>query len=234
MIRKEWFTILILVLFVATAVFFDFTAHRDVNDKVITAYADGTPVKTAGRFEAVYLLPIVAILLYALFALISRITVYKPHVDNFFEKFFGFKLVMILLLYVIYLSLMLTNYQLDSINQTTLIVTVAISFWYVSHLFHHLRSDYFSPWVKGRNAMWEETHEIGTWLFRVCAVLVLFSLIQPKLFVFFVAVPLFATVFMIILYGYIIFQQEHHLGVPAAKVAKKAKKPTKKAKNKRK
>lgn len=215
MIKREWINILSIVLFFALALYFHQHASLDGAGNVITAYdMKGNALTVSSKFIAVWLLPVMALALYLITIIIAEMSVYRIHLDRFFEKFFGFKLTMIFLIFAIYISRMIVNLNADptgALENYVLIGVVAVGFFYLSYMMHHLKSNHFAPWIKGRNKMWEETHHVGTWLFAICGVVVLLSFIVPKLFLFLISVPLFSIVILIVLYSYIIFKKEHHL-----------------------
>lgn len=210
MIRKEWFNILLLVFFVVFALYFHSTAKVDLSGNIIIEYdVNDKPVRTESPFVVVWLIPIAAAAFYLILVVLAQIEVYKPHLERFFERFFFFKFIMLLLLLAIYLSFILANRANNMLQIALLYIILGLAFLYIAHLFDHLRSDYFAPWIKGRSIIWEDTHFIGTWLFRICAFIVLFGFFWPDLALFFVFVPLFCIILMIILYSFIIFKKEH-------------------------
>ncbi len=215
MIKREWVNILAIVLFFALALFFQQNAVRDSANNIVTAYdVAGNPLTATSPFIAIWLLPLAALALYVLTLVIADMSVYKIHLDRFFDKFFSFKLTMIFLIFAIYASRMLVNFHQDmngNLESYALVGIVSIGFFYLAYMMHHLKSNHFAPWIKGRNKMWEETHHVGTWLFLICGILVLMSLLITKLFIFFISVPLFSIIIMIVLYSYIIFKKEHNL-----------------------
>src|SRR5947207_2293548 len=108
MIKREWVNILALVLFFALALYFHQNGVRDSVGNIVTSYdTAGTPLTASPTFLAVWLLPIAALALYALTLVIADMSVYKIHLDRFFDKFFSFKLTMIFLIFAIYASRML-------------------------------------------------------------------------------------------------------------------------------
>lgn len=215
MIKREWINILAIVLFFALALYFQQNGVRDSAGNIVTSYdLAGNPQSATTPFLAIWLLPLAAAALYVLTLVIADISVYKIHLDRFFDKFFGFKLTIIFLIFAIYISRLIVNFK-QAIGTNTesymLVTIVSIGFFYLSYMMHHLKSNHFAPWIKGRNKMWEETHHVGTWLFSICGIVILLSLVIPKLFIFFISVPLFSIIIMIVLYSYIIFKKEHHL-----------------------
>jgi uncharacterized membrane protein len=222
MIKREWINILAIVLFFALALYCQQNYEPDSQGKVVTSYdAAGLPATSTSAFIAIWLLPIIALVLYALTILIADMSVYKIHLERFFDKFFSFKLTMIFMIFAIYISRVLVYFNKRdmevaglkdiSVESFILVGTVATGFFYLAYMMHHLKGNHFAPWIKGRNKMWEETHHVGTWLFLICGIVILLSLIIPKLFIFFIAVPLFSVIIMIVLYSYIIFKKEHHM-----------------------
>lgn len=215
MIKREWINILAIVLFFALALFFHQNGVRDSAGNIVTSYdPQGNPLTATSPFLAIWLLPLAALALYVLTIVVADMSVYKIHLDRFFDKFFSFKLTIIFIIFAIYASRLIVNFRQDlngNLESYVLVSVVSIGFFYLSYMMHHLKSNHFAPWIKGRNKMWEETHHVGTWLFLICGVVILLSLIIPTLFIFFLSVPLFSIIIMIVLYSYIIFKKEHHL-----------------------
>ncbi|HLP79826.1 MAG TPA: hypothetical protein VK158_04285 [Acidobacteriota bacterium] len=215
MFKREWINIFALVLFLAFAIYFDSIAVRDpATGEIVTAYdSAGKIADTASRAFAVYMLPVAALILYTLSVFVSNASVYKIHLDRFFEKFFSFKLTFIFLMFALYASRVLVNQGRVEWEQNILVAILSAAFFYMGYVFDHLKSNYFAPWIKGRNKMWEDTHHIGTWLFYICGAFILFALVPAykNFLIFIISVPLFCILIMIVLYSYIIFKKEHHL-----------------------
>ncbi|MFT4311622.1 MAG: hypothetical protein ACMXYF_00135 [Candidatus Woesearchaeota archaeon] len=210
MFKKELINVLFLLLLVVLAFWYFGEVNVDDQGRAISAYDPfGQPMKTESVFSAVFLIPILAVLLYTFIIFLSEIAVHKPHLDRFFAKFFSFKLIVIFLFFAVYLSKIFANQQMLYMEQWILIPAVAIGFWYVGHMFEHLKGDYFAPWIRNRSQLWEDTHIIGEWLFKICAILILFALFVPDLLFVFLVVPLVAVLLMIFVYSFVIFSKEH-------------------------
>jgi hypothetical protein len=208
MIRKEWFLLVVLLIIFGSALWFSSVAQT-VGDQVIVLRDEtGLAIQTQSHFVSVWLLPLCALLLYGLFVILSRVAVYKPHLDNFFEKFFTFRLVLLLLLFVMYLSVVMTN--LGVAYQTTVVmIAVTLGFVYLAHVFHHTRSDDLAPWIRGKTKHWYDTHHLGVYLFSICAFVSAIAIFVSEWVMFLLSVATFITFVMILLYGIIIFRKEH-------------------------
>jgi uncharacterized membrane protein len=57
--------------------------------------------------------------------------------------------------------------------------------------------------------VWHSTHQLGSWLFKIYAVLVLVGAFIPKLAIYVVLIPMILLVLILLFYSYFEFRKLH-------------------------
>jgi uncharacterized membrane protein len=66
-----------------------------------------------------------------------------------------------------------------------------------------------TPWTLSDNRVWEQTHQIGGFAFKICGAISLVGLIFPRIAIWFLLIPLLGTAFGLILYSYLYYRSLH-------------------------
>jgi len=143
---------------------------------------NGYVSKTVG----IYLIPIVTLIVYLGLLVIPKIEVYKQNLEDFADQFWGFKVVLVFVMGVIYVATLLPNLGYWKSTDPIIIIVPAISmlFFYVGHMLNFTKRNYFigvrTPWTLADEKVWEKTNKLAGKLFWICGVLALVSLVSPS------------------------------------------------------
>lgn len=214
MLNKEWVAWTIIGIMFALAFAFHFTAPDGMSVPVARD-AVGEPVDYGNRFTVFFALPVVTLAVYLLLNALPHIAVYRRNIERFYEKFYGFKVVILLFLVVVYLVQALPAVSVRPLNSAYLLVpALAALFFYMGHVLKHIHRNYFigflTPWALSSDKLWDKTHHFGGAVLEICGAFMLVGLFVPNLLLTVLAVASVAALVITFVYSYLIFSRSHH------------------------
>lgn len=162
------------------------------------------------KFWGLFLYPLVIIFMYALFLIIPRIDPLKKNISKFRNTFNNF--IIIISLFFVYLFFITLKAVTTKINITNYIIpAIAIIIYYSGILIKKAKQNWFigikTPWTLSNKEVWNKTHALGSKLFKISAIIIIFSLFFKKIsMIIFITVILIAAIVPII-YSYFIFKK---------------------------
>ncbi|VVC01505.1 SdpI/YhfL protein family protein [uncultured archaeon] len=137
------------------------------------------------KVVGVYLMPVLALVVYVGLLLIPRIDAYHKNLEDFAEQFWGFKVILVFALGIIYLATLLPNLgfftRLDPM--VIIVAAVAMLFFYVGYMLNFTKRNHFigisTPWTIADEKVWAKTNQLGGRLFWACGALALVSMVSP-------------------------------------------------------
>ena len=133
-----------------------------------------------------YLLPIIALIIYLSLLVIPKIEVYQENLADFGQQFWGFKVILSFVMCAIYLAILLPALGFWGRFDPVFIIVpaVALLFFYVGYMLNFTKRNYFigvgTPWTLADEKIWEKTNHLASRLFWVCGVLTIVSLVSPS------------------------------------------------------
>ncbi len=92
-----------------------------------------------------------------------------------------------------------------------ILVGVALLFYYTGVVLNHATRNWFVgiriPWTLSNDVVWDRTHAFGATLFKITAIVTLFGVIFTEYGIYFLLVPLLATVIITTVYSYYLYEQ---------------------------
>ncbi len=184
--NREILPVAILVLIFALALYVDPLIKTDENGEVFGQWRlNGAPSGMVSKAVGVYLIPIISAIIYFGLLIIPNIEVYKHNLDDFADQFWGFKVVMVFSMGVIYVATLLPNLGgMKGFDPIMIIVpAVSLLFFYVGYMLNFTKRNYFigvhTPWTLADEKIWEKTNKLAGKLFWICGALALISLVTP-------------------------------------------------------
>jgi len=144
---------------------------------------DGIPNGWADKAVGVFLVPVVTLIIYLGLLLIPFIEVYKKNLDEFHQQFWGFKVILVFVMGVIYIATLIPNLGYWNAFDPIIVVVPAISllFFYVGYMLNFTKRNFFigvrTPWTLADDKVWEKTNRLAGTLFWICGALALVSLV---------------------------------------------------------
>lgn len=183
---REIFPVLIIVLMFSIAIYSEPRVMTNDRGEMpghwnFAGKADGYVNKTVG----IYLLPVIALILYLSMLVIPKIEVYQKNLEGFDQQFWGFRVVLVFVMGAIYVATLLPSLGYwGNIDPVWIMVpAIALLFFYVGYMLNFTKRNYFigvrTPWTLADEKIWEKTNHLASKLFWICGVLTLVSLISP-------------------------------------------------------
>ena len=197
MVNRDWLPVMIIVLIFAIAFYAGPMVRTNAQGEMLghwnmSGKADGLVSTAVG----IWLLPLVTLIIYISLLVIPRIEVYRQNLAEFKQQFWGFKVVLVFVMGVIYVSTLIPSLGYWGNFDPTIIIVPAIAllFFYVGYMLNFTKRNFFigvrTPWTLSDEKIWEKTNRLAGRLFWVCGVLALLGLVaQGDLRLWFVVGP---------------------------------------------
>jgi len=189
-----------------------FYLYPNLPDKIPTHWNGAGEIDGWGAPWTIFLLPITAVLTYALFLIMPSIAVFRKNIKSF-KHFNSMKLVIVLFFALIYAFTLLPVFNYD-INITQLIFpTISIFLIYFGVVIPTIERNFFigirTPWTLASDHVWKKTHQLGGKLFIIAGIIMFFFIFVPyKIFIWLLLIKIFALIFLLFTYSYIIWKKE--------------------------
>ncbi len=166
------------------------------------------------KFWGVFLMPIITLVMFALFLLIPNIDPLKANVAQFRETFNLFILFIVMFLLYIHgltlaWSLGYTSFKMSS----AMLPVMGLLFIFVGYLLRRSKRNFFigirTPWTLSSDTVWDKTHQLGSTLFMLSGTLAIIgSFVGGTAAFLLIFIPLIASVLATVVYSYILYSNE--------------------------
>jgi uncharacterized membrane protein len=182
-------------------------SHWNTSDQV-----DGT----MSRFWGVFLMPVIAAVIFVLFLVIPAIDPLKANIAQFREAFNLFILLIMLFLGYIWAltlawNLGFTNFRMSS----AMLPALGLLFIYIGYMLRKAKRNFFigirTPWTLSSDTVWTRTHRLGSVLFIVSGALALMGSLFGSHAIWFAMVPLLGSTLFLVVYSYWLYREETRL-----------------------
>lgn len=212
--NKRWLSVSIIVLMFILAFYFQIIIPKTGNTIVTAVDDQGRPIQQGSRFANIFALPVIALAIYLLLNSLPRIAVYRRNLERFYRKFYGFKVIILLFLLIIYLVNLFPALGVNLDSNYILIPALALLFIYMGRVLKHIHRNFFigimTPWALSSDKLWDKTHRFGGSVLEVCGVFLLISLLFPAIFLEILVIALVAALVITAIYSYLIFSRTHY------------------------
>ena len=182
-------------------------SHWNINDQV-----DGT----MSKFWGVFLVPIMATGMFLLFIIVPNIDPLKANIAQFREAFNLF--ILLIMLFFGYLWALTIAWNLGYTQfrmSTAMLPAMGLLFMYVGYMLRKAKRNFFigirTPWTLSSDVVWDKTHQLGSVLFIISGALALVGSLFGRNAIWFVMVPLLGSTLFLVIYSYVLYQQETKL-----------------------
>lgn len=205
-ITGSFIGIMVLATFAAGALLYPHlpllaTSHWD---------AAGNANGTLPRFWAAFLLPLIMLALWGVWALLPKIDPLAPGFKGFRYAYdFFWVLVTAFLAYVYALSLW-ANFEPAANISLLIIPAIALLFVTIGALLPLIKRNWFigirTPWTIASDLVWEKTHRVGSWLFMLAGVIAFASAYtSPGTAIWLTIAPIILASIATVIYSYVIY-----------------------------
>jgi uncharacterized membrane protein len=135
----------------------------------------------SGKAAALYLIPVLSVIFYLAFMLLPHLGVYKKEASQFAKAFYGFKVIFVFVMGVIYVATIIPALGIwGNIDPMYVIVpAIALIFFYVGHMLSFAQNGIRDKKELASELLWKNSNVFGSNLFWLCGALILVSLVAP-------------------------------------------------------
>lgn len=187
-------------------------AEPSLPDELVTNWdAAGEPDGTMPTTQAIWLFPALMGGLLVLFAIIPRIDPLSENIVAFRPYYDWFVVVFSAFLFVLHAGILAFNLGYEFPFLSLILVGVALLLYYAGVVLDHAKRNWFvgirTPWTLSNDVVWDRTHALGATLFKLTAVATLFGVVFAEYGIYFLLVPLLATVIITTAYSYYLYER---------------------------
>ena len=208
-------TLIVSLVLILIAVAFGAAVYNQLPERVASHWDANDQVNgTMSRFWGVFLMPLIALGMLALFLVVPSIDPMKANIATFRPIFNAFIVAIIVLLLYLHVLTIVWNLGYHSFHMSTLLLpALGLIFILTGLLLRQAKRNFFigirTPWTLSSDRVWDQTHRVGAVLFIACGVLTFFGALLPGQTAYLlVLVPIFAATIFLLVYSYWLYRQE--------------------------
>lgn len=202
-----------MLLMVAVAVAVAALAYPAMPERIVTHWNEmGEPNGVSSRALGLGFGPIAVAVVFVIYLLIPIFDPKARNIAKFQEYFDRFMIALELFLFYVYAISVLWNLGIDVPIGPFVIAAIGCLFYAIGALLAHAEPNWTvgirTPWTLSSEKVWKKTHQLGSVLFKVTALIALAGFFFPEY-----AYPaLFAAVIVsalvLVIYSFVIFRSE--------------------------
>ena len=162
------------------------------------------------KFWGLFLVPIISLVLFLIFLALPSIDPLK-NIESFRKYYDSFVLIIFIFLLYIYLLVVSFNFGYEFNMFHGMIPAIAILFFYIGVICKKLKRNWFigirTPWTLSSDVVWEKTHVLGSWLFKIFGVLLLVGMFFEDYLTWIILAMIVILIVGLFLYSYIIYRK---------------------------
>lgn len=164
------------------------------------------------KFWGVFLMPFVFAGLALLFIAIPRIDPLKKNIEKFRKYYDGFIILFLIFMLLVYFQTILWNLGIEISPNIVIPIGLGFLFFYIGILFENAKRNWFigirTPWTLSSEKVWNKTHRLGSKMFKISGIVVLFGFLFQKYATYFILIPVLFVAFYLVVYSYVEYQKE--------------------------
>ena len=164
------------------------------------------------KFWGVFLMPLIFVGLVFLFIAIPRIDPLKKNIEKFRKYYDGFIILFLIFMLLVYVQTILWNLGIEISPNIVIPIGLGFLFFYIGILFENAKRNWFigirTPWTLSSEKVWNKTHRLGSKMFKISGIVVLFGFLFQKYATYFILIPVLFVAFYLVVYSYVEYQKE--------------------------
>ncbi len=198
---------IVLAMFLISLYFYQF-----LPDTIITHWdSQGQANGYMAKFWGLFLVPIISLAILLLFLAIPKIDPLKKNIKKFENYYYGFIIIFLLFFLYIHIITILANLGYMFNMMIIIIPAISILFYYLGILMKKSKRNWFigirTPWTLSSDKIWHKTHQLGSVLFKISAIISLFGIFFPIYAIWFILIPILIASIYLVVYSYILFRK---------------------------
>ncbi|MCX6707866.1 MAG: SdpI family protein [Candidatus Woesearchaeota archaeon] len=170
------------------------------------------------KFWALFLMPMISVVILALLWAIPKLDPLKKNVEKFRSYFDLFILLLMIFMFYIHLLTISWNIGIRFDMIQLLAPAFCVLFYYAGVMMENSRMNWFigirTPWTLSSENVWNKTNRLGGKLFKIAGILSLIALLpfSHGYTIFFIIVPVLIFSLYIVAYSYLEYKKENKGG----------------------
>lgn len=163
------------------------------------------------RFWGVFLMPLISVGLAAMFWVIPLIDPLRENIARFRGVFNLFIVLIIVFMLYMHVLTLVYNLGVHFAMSRMMLPAVGVLIYFAGELIRQAKRNWFigirTPWTLSNDRVWEETHRLGSLLFKIAAVLIVISAFLGNIGAWVVLAAILLAAFVPIVYSYLLFER---------------------------
>lgn len=166
----------------------------------------------SSKFWGAFLLPFTLVFLTLLLLFIPRIDPLRHNIEEFRDYYEGFLVVLFLFLLSIHIQVLLWNLGIKINPLYPMSIGGGFLFYYIGIMLEKAKRNWFigirTPWTLSSDEVWDKTHKLGAYVFKLAGVLAFLGVLVPSLAIYLILVPVLGGSLYLILFSYLDYKKE--------------------------
>jgi len=163
-------------------------------------------------FWGLFLMPIISLILLALFIIIPKIDPLKANIAKFKSYYSTFIFAIILFLFYLHILTLVWNMGIRFNMVSMMSPAFATLFFYCGIVLENAKRNWFigirTPWTLSNDNVWAKTHRLGGKLYKASGILSLVGVILPNYAIIFILVPIIIASIYLVVYSYVEYNKQ--------------------------
>jgi len=182
--NKEILPVLIIALMFAIAAYVEPMVKTDYEGNMAGNWAqNGKEGGWVNKTVGLYLVPVLTFFIYLILLIVPKIGICRENFGEFERQFWGFKVVLVFVMGVIYVATLLPSIGNGGDPMFVVVAAVSMLFFYVGHMLNYTKRNFSmgvrTPGTLSSEKAWGKTNRLAGKLFWVCGALCLIALVTP-------------------------------------------------------
>ncbi len=207
--KYAWMVMIVLIL-VSLAVSL-FLSNRLPDTMVSHWNAQGQADGYSSKLSALFLFPGMQIIFAILLSVVPSMDPLKKNISTFRNQYNVFLVCFTAFFTYLHIITLVFNLGIKIEFISWMLPGMALFFYAVGELVKVAKPNYFigirTPWTLSNSVVWDDTHRVGGYLFKMCGLFCLIGAFFPTAAMWFVLVPALASAFGLFVYSYVRFTQ---------------------------
>jgi uncharacterized membrane protein len=174
-----------------------------------------------GKFEGLFLLPLVTLGLYILLMLLPLIDPGRLNYQNFRKAYNAIRIVLVLFMALIFSMSILAAFGYEGNTTTVVLAAMGAMFIVLGNFMGKIRPNWFvgvrTPWTLSSKLSWDKTHRLAGWLFVLMGALFMLLAMVQATWMFIVVFTINALcILWMVVYSYLVYRRDPDRTSPAA------------------
>ena len=168
---------------------------------------------TMSRFWGLFLLPLMMAGLNVLMVALPKMDPLNPNFTGFKQSYYAFILAFNVFMLLVHIYMVLWNAQIVRFSPNPMIsLSTGLLIYAAGIMVKSAKRNWFAgirtPWTLSSDVVWDKTHHLGSYLFKIGGILIFLSIFVPSLTVWIVLSTSLGVSLITVIYSYIVYRQE--------------------------